>query len=183
MKSLWSWLQAADIKALHFLHGLRIPLPLHFPLVVFVRIGDGWMWIAITAWLYHVMAWPSFRLVVVECLLAVGLSLLAYWPIKLLVRRRRPYDAHGGVTRKVPPLDKYSFPSGHTMNNLAVALTLASQLPALYAPAIGIPLALGVLRVVFGVHFLSDILGGAVLGAMSHLAAKYFMPYLPFWNL
>jgi undecaprenyl-diphosphatase len=171
-KGLW---QRIDLAVLRYLHGLRIPAILHWPLIVFVRIGDGWIWVGIAAWLYAILPWLAFRRTVVECLLAVGISLVLYWPIKLLTRRARPYAAHDWVTRKVPPLDKYSFPSGHTMNNLAVSLTLASQMPALYVPAIGIPLILGLLRIVFGVHFLTDIGAGALLGLISHFAAKATM--------
>jgi undecaprenyl-diphosphatase len=62
------------------------------------------------------------------------------------------------------------------MNNLAVALTLASHFPSLSLPAIGLPLLLGTLRVFFGVHYLSDIIGGSVLGAIAFTLAKAVFP-------
>jgi undecaprenyl-diphosphatase len=172
--------KALDVKALHFLHGLRISSTVTWALILFVRIGDGWLWAGIAAWLWVALPWATFKQTVVQCLLAVGISLLLYWPLKFWTKRIRPYLAFDWVTRKVPPLDKYSFPSGHTMNNLAVSLTLASLMPSWYAPAIGVPLALGVLRVVFGVHFLSDILAGAALGALSHLGAKAVLIFVAF---
>jgi undecaprenyl-diphosphatase len=170
-----SWVafwQALDIKALQYLHGLKIPPSVHWFLIAFVRIGDGWLWAGIAAWLWFACTWEVFKSTVLQCVMAIFISLVLYWPLKLWTKRARPYNALNWVTRKVPPLDKYSFPSGHTMNNLAVSLTLASLMPVFYAPAIGIPLILGVLRVVFGVHFLTDILAGAVLGTLSHLGAK-----------
>lgn len=175
ISALWNRI---DVAALRYLHNLNLSPRLEKALIVFVRIGDGWIWIGIAAWLYAMMPWRDFRSAVAECLLAIGISLLLYWPIKLMTRRIRPYDTHAWVTRKVPPLDKYSFPSGHTMNNLAVGLTLASHLPVLYVPAIGIPLFLGLLRIVFGVHFLTDIAAGAALGVASHFAALAMMPSL-----
>lgn len=175
ISALWGRI---DVAALRYLHSLNLSPRLEKALIAFVRIGDGWVWIGIAAWLYAIMPWRDFQSVVAQCLLAIGISLLLYWPIKLMTRRIRPYDTHAWVTRKVPPLDKYSFPSGHTMNNLAVGLTLASHLPVLYVPAIGIPLFLGLLRIVFGVHFLTDIAAGAVLGVASHFAALALMPSL-----
>jgi undecaprenyl-diphosphatase len=172
--------QQLDLKALQYLHGLKIPRTLNWFLIVFVRIGDGWLWAGIAAWLWVALSWGAFKETVLQCLLAVGISLLFYWPLKLWAKRVRPYNALNWVTRKVPPLDKYSFPSGHTMNNLAVSLTLASLMPSFYAPAIGIPLVLGVLRVVFGVHFLTDILAGAALGTLSHVGAKALFVWMAF---
>gem|GEM_PF-227076 len=180
MKGFFAAIHAWDMAIVKFLHALDIPKLIYWPLVAFVRIGDGYLWIGVAAWLFYAEPWSVFRGILVECLLAVGLSLLAYWPLKLIIRRTRPYSSIEGISRKVPPLDKYSFPSGHTMNNLAVALTLASQMPVFYLPAIGIPLTLGVLRVAFGVHFLTDIIAGAFLGTASHLLAKFLLPYLTF---
>lgn len=177
----WSqfWLRL-DMKALRYLHGLKIPPALNRALIFFVRIGDGWLWAGIAAGLGWALSWPSFKHVVVQCLVALAMSLLLYWPLKLWTKRIRPYNAFNWVTRKVPPLDKYSFPSGHTMNNLAVSLTLASLMPIWYGPAIGIPLVLGLLRVIFGVHFLTDILAGAALGALSFLGAKGVLIFIAF---
>jgi undecaprenyl-diphosphatase len=179
LQAMVDGIRSWDLATLKALYGLRIPKVLHWPLVVFVRVGDGYVWVGVAAWLFYRLPWNAFRNVVAECLLAVALSLCLYWPLKLLVRRVRPYANNAWVTQKVPPLDKFSFPSGHTMNNLAVALTLASQMPILYAPAVVIPLTLGVLRVVFGVHFLTDIVAGALLGMGSHFAAKALLPFLP----
>jgi undecaprenyl-diphosphatase len=80
------------------------------------------------------------------------------------------------VVPLVPPLDKYSFPSGHTMNNLAVALTLALYFPRITAPALLLPVILGMLRVLFGVHYLSDIIGGSLLGVCAFWLARAIFP-------
>jgi undecaprenyl-diphosphatase len=49
------------------------------------------------------------------------------------------------------------------MNNLSVALSLCYHFPLLGTTATLVPLSWGVLRVYFGVHYVSDILGGFVL--------------------
>jgi undecaprenyl-diphosphatase len=145
--------------------------------VVVVRIGDGYLWGLIALWLWLALPFAEVRTVVVHCLAAIAVSLCIYFPIKFSLKRPRPFDSGMDVKPSVPPLDKYSFPSGHTMNNLAVALTLAQHIPGLRLSAILLPIALGLLRILFGVHFLSDILGGALLGAMAFFLANGVFPF------
>jgi undecaprenyl-diphosphatase len=164
---------AWDLALLRYLATLALPRAAALPLIALVRIGDGWIWGLVALWLWFAMPPDQLKTVVAHCLLAIGVSLALYWPVKLLIRRPRPFEAGLGVTAKVPPLDRYSFPSGHTMNNLAVSLTLAVHVPQIFAAALALPLILGGLRVLFGVHFLSDITGGALLGALSFVVAKY----------
>lgn len=163
---------AWDLALLRWLAALVLPRFLSWPLIVLVRIGDGWVWCAVAVSLWLAMPLPQVKLVVAHCLVAIAISLALYWPIKLWVRRPRPHESGLGVTARVPPLDKYSFPSGHTMNNLTVALTLALYVPNTMLIAVAVPLLLGGLRILFGVHYLSDITGGALLGAVSFLLAQ-----------
>jgi undecaprenyl-diphosphatase len=88
--------------------------------------------------------------------------------VKLAVARPRPAVDHPIATA----LGK-SFPSGHAMSSTVVyGALLVAFLPAVprrYRPAVVISvtvivLAIGSSRLVLGVHFLSDVLGGFVLG-------------------
>ena len=94
--------------------------------------------------------------------------------LKVLVRRKRPVLYTSGAAAAAADLNnQQSFPSGHTSVAFAVAtsyLILANRehLPHrarnaafLFGGAAGI----GVLRVVGGNHFPTDVLGGAILGS------------------
>jgi undecaprenyl-diphosphatase len=167
---------AIDMAFFRLLATFNLPKSLVYSLILLVRSGDGWIWALIAGALWLCLPFPEMERVVLHCLLAIGISLAMYFPIKFIGRRLRPSDKGVAIKTQVPPLDKYSFPSGHTMNNLAVALTLASHFPSLFLPAIAIPILLGTLRVLFGVHYLSDIIGGSVLGAFAFTLAKAFFP-------
>lgn len=173
-------IEAIDLAFLKKWNSLNLPNAITFPLIFLVRIGDGWIWFLIAFYLWKTLPIPLLQTAVVHSLLTIAISLAIYWPIKLLVRRKRPYDSGLGVTPMVPPLDKYSFPSGHTMNNLAVALTVSLYIPHLLIPAILVPITMGILRIRFGVHYLSDITGGVVLGTLSFFLAKWIFPSLQF---
>jgi undecaprenyl-diphosphatase len=169
--------QALDVAVFRALAAFTLPKWLTLSLVLLVRIGDGYLWGMIALGLWAALPLAEVKTIVLHCLVAITISLCIYFPIKFSLRRLRPYDSGMDVKPLVPPLDKYSFPSGHTMNNLAVALTLAHQLPGLLAPAILLPVFLGLLRIQFGVHYLSDIVGGSLLGAAAFFLGNLFFPF------
>ena len=58
-----------------------------------------------------------------------------------------------------------SFPSGHAATSFAGATLLALALPRLAWPLLVLAAAIGWSRVYVGVHWPSDVLAGALLGA------------------
>ncbi len=170
-----------DLVILRLFSRIQIHRVFQVPLTLFVRLADGYIWIFIAAYLWFDRPPEVFRNILLHSGLAIAVSLSIYWPLKLLVKRRRPFDSdlNLGIKARVPPLDKYSFPSGHTMNNLCVGMTLAFYMPDLHYFALGLPLFLGTLRIYFGVHYLSDITAGGILGFLSFAVAKSLYLYYP----
>lgn len=99
------------------------------------------------------------------------LNLGLTYGIKFLVRRDRPYKTLSRVHHKdVSISDPYSFPSGHSSTTFAISTMFALRYPK--QPQIYVPLYLwsvivGYGRVYFGMHYPSDVLAGAVVGALS----------------
>ncbi|HHU67091.1 phosphatase PAP2 family protein [Corynebacterium sp.] len=97
--------------------------------------------------------------------LAVGASAFtshaASVVIKRIVRRTRPHD--GRIRVGVGTPSRLSFPSSHATSTTAALVSLA-DLSGSKLPLVGVPVMM-LSRMVLGVHYPTDTLAGAVLGA------------------
>ena len=77
----------------------------------------------------------------------------------------------------MPPLDKYSFPSGHTLHAVAFSTLLIASLPQLAGLLVAFTLLVALSRMILGLHYPSDVVIGALLGWL--LAKLSLAIYLP----
>ena len=104
--------------------------------------------------------------------------------LKAAIDRERPYAALANVqTGHLESADPYSFPSGHTAGAFAIATMLTlrySKNPEIYIPAFVWAGMVGYGRIYLGLHYPTDVLGGALVGAgSSFLIYKYKDEILP----
>jgi undecaprenyl-diphosphatase len=102
-------------------------------------------------------------------LLAVGIFIadpLNSQIIKEMVARIRPCHVLEGVRLLVPCGGGKSFPSTHAVNNVVAAVIISSFYPKSKVWAYSIAGLVAFSRVYVGVHYPSDIFGGAVEGAL-----------------
>ncbi len=99
-------------------------------------------------------------------MLAAGMiGLAVYKLLKSKTTRPRPYQVLGGIRAGIVPLDAYSFPSGHTLHAVAFTVVAVSHFPVLASVLVPFTLLVALSRVVLGLHYPSDVLAGAVIGA------------------
>ena len=141
------------------------------------RLGDGWLWAAVAPWVIWQMGWHSgFALAWRGT--AVGLTSVAiYKVLKNRFNRPRPFERNNLQPLSSPP-DKFSFPSGHTMNNLAITLYAGHFLPQLLPILLPLAVLIAFSRVYLRVHYPTDVLIGAALGM---LVGTVF-PHLPVFS-
>ena len=156
------------LKALDAAWSERLALPKNSPkwrwAAKVAHLGDGALvfgGLALAYWWGWQFNKPSLQNAVFAILLSLILTALAVFVIKYTLRRERPRDPAGFVTIQY---DKYSFPSGHSARMASLAASvLFFNLP------LGIGLSLAALmiaaaRVLVGVHYLSDVVAGLLLG-------------------
>lgn len=102
-----------------------------------------------------------------QCLFSVMTGSFVSFIIGKLAYRKRPFAAHPAVRALLPHKENASFPSNHAMNGMAVALQLlfhGRRMGWFFLPW---AILIGVSRVICGIHYASDVLGGFALGAAS----------------
>ncbi len=93
-------------------------------------------------------------------------GLLSYKMIKRGTLRPRPYQAINAIAAGAPTLDKFSFPSGHTLHAVGFTLVACSHYPRLAVILVPFTLLTAASRVVLGLHYPSDVLAGAAIGIL-----------------
>jgi undecaprenyl-diphosphatase len=103
-----------------------------------------------------------------------GLSgtLLYKW-LKGKTLRPRPFEVHQDIFMTGKPLDKFSFPSGHTLHAVVFGLVAINYYPALSFIIMPFVSMVALSRVVLGLHYPSDVLAGAFIGSL--IAALSFL--------
>ena len=113
--------------------------------------------------------WRGLRTATFDVLLLLAITIVATEAIKYLVDRPRPCDALANVNtlagyRCSAEFDP-AFPSGHASRAFAVAAFLAIRFRwRLGIPAGAFAVLAGISRVYLGLHWPSDVLGGAAVG-------------------
>lgn len=127
------------------------------------RLGDGVFWYALMVSLLLAQGLNAIP-TVGRMLLAGAVCLVLYKWLKAKTNRPRPCARHASIRATVPPLDQYSFPSGHTLHAVAFTTVAVSHYPQLTWLLLPFTVLVALSRLVLGLHYPSDVLAGALLG-------------------
>lgn len=129
------------------------------------RLGDGIFWyscIALSFVLFGIQAWyPALHM-----LLTSGMGVLIYKFLKQRLVRERPFISHQRISCNTKPLDRYSFPSGHTLHALSFSIMLSYYYPSLSLLVFSFVLLVAMSRIILGLHYISDVVVGAFIGSV-----------------
>ena len=138
------------------------------------RLGDGVIWYALMLALPLLYGDEGLRVAAIMLATgAVGLALYKF--LKRTFVRERPFIRHAGISLAGAPLDRYSFPSGHTLHAVAFTWMAVAAFPVLGFVLLPLALAIAASRVVLGLHYPTDVLVGALLGAITGGTGALFL--------
>jgi membrane-associated phospholipid phosphatase len=135
---------------------------------ILAHSGDSWLWATGLGlvWLFSFGRQPLHRASAIFEI-SIVVQALTVFALKMLIRRRRPSGEWGGIYRHYDP---HSFPSGHATRATMLAVLGLALGPAWFgwllvawAPLVCLA------RVMTGLHFVSDIFAGIVLGLLMGL--------------
>jgi undecaprenyl-diphosphatase len=135
------------------------------PFVLASRLGDGWVWGALAAG-FALFGGASGWIVAVRMLACGACCTLVYAALKRTTRRARPCHRLRGCRAWERPLDEFSFPSGHTMHAVCFTALAVDACPALAWLLVPFAALVAASRLVLGLHYVSDVVAGAVLGGV-----------------
>jgi undecaprenyl-diphosphatase len=171
----WSGLLQTDARWSDTLRVAEKPGGLRSASMVLAHSGDSWFWLLGLILLYALGTtfWKHWALTEL-----FWISILAglVMGIKFLVRRRRPEGEWGAIYRNTDP---HSFPSGHAARAVLIAVMALGLGPLwlallllVWAPLVALA------RVAMGLHYLSDVVIGALIGLVLALIALQLSPPL-----
>lgn len=173
LRSRDAW-AARDLSWAQWLHRAARYQALVRVLVVVSRLGDGAFWYVLIAALAF-LGGTHARDVAMQMLLAGTLNLPLYFWLKRAIGRPRPFVQCPDIRACARALDKFSFPSGHTLHAFAFLVICTWYFPVAGFALVPMVVLIAVSRVALGLHYPSDVAAGAVLGTA--VAAVVLMLY------
>ncbi|MBZ5659411.1 MAG: phosphatase PAP2 family protein [Acidobacteriia bacterium] len=160
---VWQFIEARDHDVMRRVHHWRAPRWLRVWMISATRLGDGWIWYSVGIAL--LLFGGDLRFVAIAASASAEAAAVALFRIvKNTSKRKRPCQLEAHCWSKVLPPDQFSFPSGHSMSAFAIAIPLCIFYPELQAPLLVLSVSIAVSRVILGMHFVSDVVVGSLLG-------------------
>jgi undecaprenyl-diphosphatase len=127
------------------------------------RLGNGVFWYVLVLGLPVLFGMGAMTRTLQISVTGV-IGLLIYKWLKQRFVRERPYISHLRIRVGTVPLDRYSFPSGHTLHATSFAILLTVYFPILAWVVVPFAILVALSRMVLGLHYPTDVVVGALIG-------------------
>jgi undecaprenyl-diphosphatase len=162
-RAVAGFIEVRDFRLMRRVHRWRAPLWVRLWMLGASRLGDGWVWYGLGA--IMLLLGGEHRFVAVgSSAIAAGTGILLFRALKQISGRKRPCALEPHCWSKVLPPDQYSFPSGHSITAFAIVIPLSLYYPHLTDLLLFLAVSIAISRILLGMHFLSDVVAGAVIG-------------------
>ncbi|EXJ15469.1 phosphatase PAP2 family protein [Imhoffiella purpurea] len=133
------------------------------PFAIVSRLGDGVFWYSLMAVLPLIYGLEGAQ-ASLHMLATGGIALILYKSLKGFTRRERPCRYASDIVAPVAPLDRYSFPSGHTLHAVSFSTVAIYYIPELAWILVPFTCLVATSRVILGLHYPSDVLVATLIG-------------------
>ncbi|NPV11753.1 MAG: phosphatase PAP2 family protein [Ignavibacteria bacterium] len=159
------FLYSIDVAVFRFINS-TLANPLTDKLMPFITDVRNWYLLYIFLWFLILFKGGRYRvgLAIGMILLVVVSDQLSSVLLKSLFARPRPCKVLENVHLLVGCTDSYSFPSSHAVNNFAAAMFFTYFYRHLKWILFSVASVMALSRIFVGVHYPSDVLGGALIG-------------------
>ena len=161
---VWEFIQARDYQVMRKVHRWRAPRWLRYWMIASTKLGDGWIWYSVGIALLLFGGEMRF-IAFAASASAEAATVVIFRYVKKVSKRKRPCHTESHCWANILPPDQFSFPSGHAMSAFAIAIPLGIFYPELQATLIALSASIAVSRVILGMHFVSDVVVGSLMGA------------------
>ncbi len=159
------FIEVRDHQLMRRVHRWRAPRWVRLWMICATRGGDGWLWYLLGAVLLMFGGETGVR-TTLQSTVAAGAGIAVFLWLKRAAGRRRPCALEPHCWAQLLPPDQFSFPSGHTITAFSIALPVAVQYPGAAPLLWFVAISVAISRIVLGMHFLSDVVAGAVVGCL-----------------
>jgi undecaprenyl-diphosphatase len=162
--TLRTYIATGDHRLMRRVNRWRAPRWVRLASIWATRLGDGWLWYSLAPFILLFGGDLRYRALATASLAALA-GILVFKSVKHVSRRPRPCEQEPHCWATILPPDQFSFPSGHTITAFGVAVSLGMLYPHAEPGLLFAAACIGASRVLLGMHFLSDVLAGALFGA------------------
>ena len=163
-----------DLPVFNFINHTLSCRPLNLLMPVVSRLGGGELYFLLGILLLF-SGKREIKMLGITLLAGLTISYYVTAVLKILIARPRPFIAFTNVILLGPMEKSYSFPSNHAVTAFMAASLLISRF-RMRALFYSLAVLAGLSRIYIGVHYPSDIIGGAIIGLIIGLFLVKIQP-------
>ena len=163
-----------DLPVFNFINHTLSCRPLNLFMPVVSRLGGGELYFLLGILLLF-SGKREIKILGITLLAGLTISYYVTAVLKILIARPRPFIAFTNVILLGPMEKSYSFPSNHAVTAFMAASLLISRF-RMRALFYSLAVLAGLSRIYIGVHYPSDIIGGAIIGLIIGLFLVKIQP-------
>ena len=162
--TMLGFISSGDRRLMRRVNRWKPPRWIRLWMILATRAGDGWLWYAIGG-LVLAFGGSSRFAAVATASISCGIGAALFLVLKRLAGRKRPCAIAAHCWATLLPPDQFSFPSGHSICAFAFAVSIGLFEPTLMYGLLFCALSVAISRIMLGLHFLSDVVAGSLIGA------------------